>query len=265
VPAPYQQARPINVPTVPRANNTYSAPLPMPNAVPIVVAPPARFNNFYPAPLPTRANQAAVQIQVPRPMQPRANEPMNPQWNRFNSNNARLTVPTRTDDASQSLGAARGTMVSPQLPNTLATVDRYLPQVIDENSPSTNTAGMIWPAKGVLTSGFGQRWGRPHRGIDIAAPVGTPIYAVADAVVERAGWNNGGYGFLVDLRHPDGTMTRYGHNSRILVQAGQQVRQGQQITAMGSTGFSTGPHLHFEVHPGGKAAVNPIAFLPPRV
>jgi murein DD-endopeptidase MepM/ murein hydrolase activator NlpD len=276
VPAPYQQARP-NVPTVPRVNNVNtSAPFANQNpvAVPIVVAPPARFNNLYPAPLP-RANQAAIPIQVPRPMQPRANEPFNPQWNnRVNGNtqNARITVPGGMQDASQSLGAARGITVSPQLPNsaqrlpnTLATVDRYLPQVIDENAPSTNRVGMIWPSKGVLTSGYGMRWGRPHRGIDIAGPVGTPIYAVADGVVERAGWNNGGYGKLVDIRHPDGTMTRYGHNSKILVQAGQQVRQGQQITAMGSTGFSTGPHLHFEIHPGGKGAVNPIAFLPPRV
>jgi murein DD-endopeptidase MepM/ murein hydrolase activator NlpD len=270
VPAPYQ-ARP-NVLPVPRANNVNtSAPLPVPV---VVTPPPARFNNLYPAPLP-RANQVAIPIQVPRPMQGRANEPFNPQWNnRFNSNtqNARMAVPNGMQDASQSLGAARGTAVSPQLPNsvqrlpnTLATVDRYLPQVIDENAPSTNRAGMIWPSKGVLTSGYGMRWGRPHRGIDIAGPVGTPIYAVADGVVERAGWNNGGYGKLVDIRHPDGTMTRYGHNSKILVQAGQQVRQGQQITAMGSTGFSTGPHLHFEIHPGGKGAVNPIAFLPPRV
>ncbi|MFQ4163322.1 MULTISPECIES: M23 family metallopeptidase [Nostocales] len=101
-----------------------------------------------------------------------------------------------------------------------------------------------------------------HKGIDIANGVGTPIYAAAEGVVERAGWNNGGYGYLVDIRHSDGSLTRYGHNSRILVQPGQTIQQGQQISAMGSTGFSTGPHLHFEVHPSGKGAVNPIAFLP---
>ena len=104
-----------------------------------------------------------------------------------------------------------------------------------------------------------------HRGIDIANAVGTPIYASAPGVVVRAGWNNGGYGNVVDIRHSDGSMTRYGHNSRILVQVGQQVEQGQTIAAMGSTGFSTGPHSHFEVHPSGKGAVNPIAFLPERL
>jgi murein DD-endopeptidase MepM/ murein hydrolase activator NlpD len=101
-----------------------------------------------------------------------------------------------------------------------------------------------------------------HRGIDIANGVGTPIYASAPGRVERAGWNNGGYGLLVEIRHEDGSMTRYAHNSRILVRVGQEVQQGETIAAMGSTGFSTGPHTHFEIHPTGKGAVNPIAFLP---
>jgi murein DD-endopeptidase MepM/ murein hydrolase activator NlpD len=101
-----------------------------------------------------------------------------------------------------------------------------------------------------------------HRGVDIAGPVGTPIYAAAPGVVVSSGWNSGGYGNLVDIRHPDGSMTRYAHNSRLMVQAGQQVRQGQQIAAMGSTGFSTGPHLHFEIHVPSQGTVNPIAMLP---
>jgi murein DD-endopeptidase MepM/ murein hydrolase activator NlpD len=104
-----------------------------------------------------------------------------------------------------------------------------------------------------------------HKGIDIAAPIGTPILAAAPGVVVRSGWNSGGYGKLVEIKHTDGTITRYAHNHRLRVQAGQAVEQGQQISDMGSTGFSTGPHLHFEVHPGGKSAVNPIAFLPKRV
>jgi murein DD-endopeptidase MepM/ murein hydrolase activator NlpD len=103
-----------------------------------------------------------------------------------------------------------------------------------------------------------------HRGIDIAAPTGTPIFAAAPGVVVYARWNSGGYGNLVDIRHADGSLTRYGHNSRILVQEGQVVEQGQHISAMGSTGFSTGPHLHFEIHPPGRGAVNPMAFLPRR-
>ncbi|WP_017303940.1 peptidoglycan DD-metalloendopeptidase family protein [Spirulina subsalsa] len=148
-----------------------------------------------------------------------------------------------------------GQAVEPQLP-PLQDRDQYLP----ERPPEFN--GYIWPARGVLTSGYGPRWGRMHRGIDIAAPTGTPIYAAAAGEVITAGWNSGGYGNLVDIRHPDGSMTRYAHNSRLLVRPGQRVEQGQKIALMGSTGFSTGPHLHFEVHPAGRGAVNPMAFLP---
>jgi len=122
-------------------------------------------------------------------------------------------------------------------------------------------SGYIWPARGVLTSGYGWRWGRMHQGIDIAAPLGTPIVAAAPGEVISSSWNSGGYGNLVELRHPDGSLTRYAHNSRLLVRQGQQVDQGQLIAKMGSTGRSTGPHLHFEVHSPGKGAVNPIALL----
>ena len=128
--------------------------------------------------------------------------------------------------------------------------------------PGTTTLGFAWPAAGILTSRYGRRWGRMHRGIDIAGPVGTPIYAAADGVAIAAGWHSGGYGNLVEIRHGDGTVTRYAHNSRMSVSVGQIVRQGQQIAEMGSTGNSTGSHLHFEIRPGGGGAVNPIAHLP---
>ena len=147
-------------------------------------------------------------------------------------------------------------MVSPAMP-TIGAADSYLPR-----GKGGAMNGFIWPARGVLTSGYGQRWGRPHRGIDIAAPIGTPIVAAAPGVISYAGYNDGGFGYLVEVDHADGTMTRYAHNSRLLVKAGQQVNQGEQVSEMGSTGFSTGPHLHFEIHPGGKGAVNPIALLP---
>jgi murein DD-endopeptidase MepM/ murein hydrolase activator NlpD len=127
---------------------------------------------------------------------------------------------------------------------------------------SNQSSSHIWPAKGVLTSGYGMRWGRMHKGIDIAAPVGTPVVASAPGVIVTAGWNSGGYGNLVEIQHPDGSLTLYAHNNRILVRRGQEVTQGQQIAEMGSTGHSTGPHTHFEVHPTGRGAVNPIAFLP---
>ncbi|MGJ3249887.1 MAG: LysM peptidoglycan-binding domain-containing protein [Elainellaceae cyanobacterium] len=150
-----------------------------------------------------------------------------------------------------------GRMVSPELP-PMPGPENYLP----EGSPIFE--GYRWPARGVLTSGYGWRWGRMHRGIDIAAPVGTPVFAAAPGTIEFSGWNSGGYGNMVDIRHPDGSKTRYAHNSRNLVRAGQQVDQGQQIAEMGSTGYSTGPHVHFEVHLPNQGTVNPVAYLPQR-
>ncbi|MEE3717538.1 LysM peptidoglycan-binding domain-containing protein [Tumidithrix elongata RA019] len=145
--------------------------------------------------------------------------------------------------------------VAPELPTLTASA--YLPDI---NSYGLSS-GFIWPADGVLTSGFGWRWGRVHQGIDIAAPVGTPVMAAATGVIDYAGWNDGGYGNMIDIRHPDGTITRYGHLSAIYVTEGQSVSQTQVIAAMGSTGFSTGPHLHFEIRPNGGSAVDPMAFL----
>ncbi|MEA5418601.1 peptidoglycan DD-metalloendopeptidase family protein [Spirulina sp. CCNP1310] len=150
-----------------------------------------------------------------------------------------------------------GQSVEPQIP-PLQERDQYLPDRPQEFN------GFIWPARGTLTSGYGPRWGRMHRGIDIAAPTGTPIYAAASGEVISAGWNNGGYGNWVRIRHADGSITLYAHHSRVLVRTGDRVEQGQQIALMGSTGFSTGPHLHFEVHPAGSGATNPMAFLPSR-
>jgi len=148
-------------------------------------------------------------------------------------------------------------IVTPPLPSNLnlpplPASDRFLPSL---------TTNFIWPARGVLTSGFGPRWGRMHRGIDIAAPVGTPIYAAAAGVVTYSQWNSGGYGNLVEIRHSDGTLTLYAHNHRNLVRVGQYVQQGEQVAEMGSTGRSTGPHVHFEIHPQGGDAVDPMSFL----
>jgi murein DD-endopeptidase MepM/ murein hydrolase activator NlpD len=98
-----------------------------------------------------------------------------------------------------------------------------------------------------------------HAGVDIPGPVGTPIYATADGIVDHAGWQ-GGYGNLVEVNHGKGIATRYGHLSKILVADGTRVTRGQLIALMGSTGRSTGPHLHYEVRMDGHA-VNPIPFL----
>jgi murein DD-endopeptidase MepM/ murein hydrolase activator NlpD len=117
-----------------------------------------------------------------------------------------------------------------------------------------------------FTSGFGYRsdpfhaGAAMHPGIDLSGAYGTPIYATADGTVLRAGWNSGGYGNLVEVDHGRGITTRYGHMSAILVSAGQHIIRGQQIGRMGSTGRSTGNHLHYEVRIDGRA-VNPIPFM----
>ena len=122
-----------------------------------------------------------------------------------------------------------------------------------------SSAGFIWPTSGTLTSGFGWRWGRMHEGIDIAAPTGTPISAAASGTVIHAGWM-GGYGNLVVIDHGNGLATAYGHQSSIAVGSGTYVSQGQTIGYVGSTGHSTGPHLHFEVRVNGSP-VDPLGYL----
>lgn len=110
-----------------------------------------------------------------------------------------------------------------------------------------SAVGFAWPMKtGFVSSRFGMRWGRFHQGTDIAAPFGTPIRAAAQGVVRFSGWR-GGYGKLVILEHPNGYKTKYGHCSNLLVQVGQVVKKGDIVGLVGSTGHSTGPHLHYEV------------------
>ena len=110
-----------------------------------------------------------------------------------------------------------------------------------------------------FTSGFGRRWGRLHAGTDFAAPHGTAIYATADGVVTYAGWMSG-YGRLVKIKHEFGIETRYAHQSKIRVKVGQRVSRGERIGDMGSTGRSTGTHLHYEVRVDGEA-INPMIYI----
>jgi murein DD-endopeptidase MepM/ murein hydrolase activator NlpD len=122
-----------------------------------------------------------------------------------------------------------------------------------------SASGFIWPVNGPVVSGFGMRWGRMHEGIDIAVSSGTPIHAAAAGTVIHAGWL-GGYGNLVVVDHGNGLSTAYAHASAILVGVGQHVSQGQTLSLVGSTGNSTGPHLHFEVRVNGSA-VDPLLYL----
>ncbi|HET9641211.1 MAG TPA: M23 family metallopeptidase [Allosphingosinicella sp.] len=138
---------------------------------------------------------------------------------------------------------------------------------LDQLEQGTVAIPSTEPVRGTnFTSGYGVRSdpfrGRAamHAGIDLAGPIGTPIYATADALVGRSEYNSGGYGNLVELEHGHGIQTRYGHLSKSLVSAGQRVKRGDVIGLMGSTGRSTGSHLHYEVRIDGKA-VNPVPFL----
>ncbi len=132
--------------------------------------------------------------------------------------------------------------------------------------PSGVSVPALMPVKNARnTSTFGTRSDpfkgtvAMHSGIDLAGPLGTPIYATADGMVNRA-TVVGGYGNLIELNHGQGIQTRYGHLSSMMVRAGQRVKRGQLIALMGSTGRSTGSHLHYEVRIDG-AAVNPTAFM----
>ncbi|MGQ0775455.1 MAG: M23 family metallopeptidase [Pseudonocardiales bacterium] len=116
------------------------------------------------------------------------------------------------------------------------------------------------PAEGILTSGYGARWGTIHSGIDIANSIGTPIVAAADGVVAEAGPASG-FGLWIRIRHADGTTTVYGHINRTLVEEGERVRAGDEIAEMGNRGHSTGPHLHFEVWNANGKKINPLAWF----
>ena len=122
-----------------------------------------------------------------------------------------------------------------------------------------SSAGFVWPVHGVVTSGFGWRWGRMHEGVDIAVGSGTPVVSAAGGTVVVAGWM-GGYGNLVVVDHGNGLATAYGHQSSIAAGNGSSVGQGQTIGYVGCTGHCFGPHLHFEVRINGSP-VDPMRYL----
>jgi murein DD-endopeptidase MepM/ murein hydrolase activator NlpD len=126
-----------------------------------------------------------------------------------------------------------------------------------------SSGAWVRPCSGTLTSGYGRRWGRLHAGLDFGAPTGTPIRAVANAVVHeiKRTSSSGGYGNLTILELADGTLLYHAHQSKIMVTEGQVVSAGETIGLVGSTGHSTGPHLHFEVHPDGGGPIDPRPWL----
>ena len=130
-------------------------------------------------------------------------------------------------------------------------------------SSSGGGGGYVQPAYGRISSCFGERWGVTHYGVDIAAPIGTPVYAATSGVVKRAGAATG-FGLAVYILGDDGAVTVYGHVNEYYVSAGERVSAGEQIAEVGNRGQSTGPHLHFEVHTGGQLysnQINPVPWL----
>lgn len=209
--------------------------------------------------------------------------------NRLNTLDGELRRMVSSDDATQTSrsGVARpptgqggqgGPVVKPQPEQLLLLVKDLqenakvreqsllnLKDAISDKKARLAATPSIWPASGEVTSRFGWRsspWGGGsdwHPGLDIADDYGTPIYATADGVVVFSGWY-AGYGKLVQIDHGNGIATLYGHNSENLVDVGQSIRKGQHIANMGSTGYSTGTHVHYEVRVNDNA-VNPANFL----
>ena len=137
-------------------------------------------------------------------------------------------------------------------------VKKAVPKIVERGTKEPPT--YIYPISGGrFSSGFGGRWGRQHKGIDLSTPIGTPVSAAREGTVSYSGTMNG-YGYIVIIDHPDGSSTRYGHLSKCIAKVGQHVEQGDLIALSGNTGRSTGPHVHFEIRIGG-VAVNPLDYL----
>jgi murein DD-endopeptidase MepM/ murein hydrolase activator NlpD len=137
-----------------------------------------------------------------------------------------------------------------------------VPPPLVASAPRHGNGAYHWPVEaGVISSEYGARWGKMHKGIDIAAEVGEPIYAVADGEVIYAGDGLRGYGNVIIVQHVDRVSSLYAHSSELKVKQGDHVAQGTLIALMGSTGHSTGPHVHFELRQG-DVAVNPHSLLP---
>jgi murein DD-endopeptidase MepM/ murein hydrolase activator NlpD len=174
-------------------------------------------------------------------------------------------------ERAEQRGAARAAPVAgdaaaptgtPATTEAAAAVANPAPSGSSPESFSPTQQGLAWPVDAPITSEFGPRWGRQHSGIDLGAAQGTPVKAAGAGRVKSASFD-GGYGNLVVIEHPDGRETRYAHMASLAVRAGETVRAGQDVGQVGSTGNSTGPHLHFEVRVDGEAH-DPMKSLPKR-
>jgi murein DD-endopeptidase MepM/ murein hydrolase activator NlpD len=152
--------------------------------------------------------------------------------------------------------------------NSLAASFAEVTGTLAHNSEKMARIPSIMPTAGWLSSAFSLsrfhpilHYARPHEGIDVSAPMGAPIVAPAGGVVQRVTWETG-YGNVLEVDHGDGIVTKYAHCSKIVVRPGQKVKRGQIIANVGSTGLSTGPHVHYEIHVNGKV-VDPLTYVLP--
>jgi murein DD-endopeptidase MepM/ murein hydrolase activator NlpD len=163
------------------------------------------------------------------------------------------------DDAAAAAKAAADQVAAEQAA-AKAKADQDAQAKKDAAAAQQNAGKVVLPAVGELTSGFGDRWGTKHMGIDIANSIGTPILATMEGEVISSGPASG-FGLWVRLKHPNGDISVYGHINESLVSIGQHVAAGQQIATMGNRGEATGPHLHFEIWLNGAQKIDPAAWL----
>lgn len=180
--------------------------------------------------------------------------------------NVRKTVMISTPEANNR-NVARPALVNDIVIISEAPATRNRLSTSARDNSANKDMPSIWPVAGAIRTGFGMRRNpfglnstEFHKGQDISAPYGAPVFATADGVVATACWHKG-YGNAVYVDHGNGISTRYGHLSRIDVAEGQTIKRGDQLGLVGSTGRSTGPHLHYEVRLDGQAT-NPIPYLP---
>jgi murein DD-endopeptidase MepM/ murein hydrolase activator NlpD len=162
-----------------------------------------------------------------------------------------------TDPASAAVTFTAFTPRAAQMPQTVPEAVIWEQNRIAAEAARPRT---VRPIAGLLTSNFGVRWGALHAGLDFADPIGTPIAAVTDGTIIEAGPASG-FGLWVRVQQDDGTVGVYGHVNDILATVGQQVRAGDVIATVGNRGFSTGPHLHYEVHQVDGAPIDPMPWL----
>lgn len=180
------------------------------------------------------------------------------------------TGPTLTIGGVREMAVSSSTDIDGMIKraNSLAASFAEVSGTLAHNSEKMARIPSIMPTAGWLSSAFSLsrfhpilHYARPHEGIDVSAPMGAPIVAPAGGVVQRVTWETG-YGNVLEIDHGDGIITKYAHCSKIVVRPGQKVKRGQIIANVGSTGLSTGPHVHYEIHVNGKV-VDPLTFVLP--